>query len=90
MTLRDEKSTATKRTTVNIPANVSHSLRNTSDAPLRLLCMVSPSGLEKHFAEFGDDVASRTSPAPDLSEDEQKERMAKANALAPKYGIENL
>ncbi|MBV8955781.1 MAG: cupin domain-containing protein [Solirubrobacterales bacterium] len=90
VTLRGQKSTAEQGATVNIPANVPHHFKNSSDQPIRLLCMVSPSGLEKYFAAFGDEVGSRTSPAPDLSEDEQQKRMAKAKALAPKYRIENL
>ena len=90
VTVRDQKSTAEQGTTVNIPSNVPHHFTNITDEPVRLLCMVAPSGLEKYFAEFGDPLDSRTSPAPTLSEDEQKQRMEKANSVAANYGIENL
>lgn len=90
ITLRDEVSVAEPGMTVNVPANVPHRFRNLSDEHGRLLCLVSPAGLERFFAEFGDPVASRTAPAPDLTDDERKQRMQKAMALAPGYGIENL
>lgn len=49
---------------------------------------VAPSGLEKYFAEFGDPVPTRTSPAPSLSDAEREERVRRAIALAPEYGME--
>src|SRR3954469_18793920 len=55
----------------NIPANAPHSFRNAGRATARLLCTVVPAGLEKFFAEFGDPVPMRTSPAPVLSDDGQ-------------------
>ncbi len=76
--------------TVNVPANAPHSFRNPSEEQTRLLCFVSPAGLEDYFAEFGDPLPSRTSPAPALSETERAQRMARAVELAPGYGIENL
>jgi mannose-6-phosphate isomerase-like protein (cupin superfamily) len=45
---------------------------------------------EEFFAEFGDELASRTAPAPQLTDSEQQARMEKARAAAPRYGIENL
>jgi len=57
---------------------------------VRLLCLVAPAGLEAYFAEFGDPLQTRTSPAPALTEDEISERMRTAGALAPKYRIEIL
>jgi quercetin dioxygenase-like cupin family protein len=71
----------------NIPANAPHSFRNAGDVEARLLCTVAPSGLEKFFAEFGDPVASRTSPAPRLSEAEREQRLRIAMAKAPEYGM---
>ena len=41
-----------------------HAFRNAADVPARLLCTAVPAGLEAFFAEFGDRVASRTSPPP--------------------------
>jgi quercetin dioxygenase-like cupin family protein len=74
----------------NIPANAAHAFRNAAGVPARLLCTVAPSGLERYFAEFGDLVPTRTSPAPSLSDAEREERMRRAIALAPEYGMEVL
>ena len=76
--------------TVNIPANAPHSFRNGADVPARLLCTVVPAGLEAFFAEFGDRVDSRTSPAPALSDEEQQARLRRAVERAPDYGMELL
>jgi hypothetical protein len=64
--------------------------RNTADAPARLLCTVAPAGLEKFFAEFGDPVPTRTSPAPELSDVERRSRLERAATKAPEYGVELL
>jgi len=74
----------------NIPANAPHAFRNPADVPARLLCTAAPSGLERYFAEFGDPVPTRTSPAPSLSDAEREERVRKAIAKAPEYGMEIL
>lgn len=74
----------------NVPANAPHSFRNPGDVPARLLCTVVPSGLEKFFAEFGDPVPTRTSPAPPLSDAEREDRLRRALAKAPDYGMEIL
>jgi quercetin dioxygenase-like cupin family protein len=71
----------------NIPANAPHSFRNAAEVQARLLCTVAPSGLEKFFAEFGDPVATRTSPAPKLSDAEREQRLRMAMAMAPEYGM---
>ncbi len=89
-TVRDQTAELATGETVNVPANVPHAFANPTDGPIRLLCMVAPAGLEAYFAEFGDPVDSRTAPAPQLSEDEQKQRMQTAERAAPAYGIENL
>src|SRR5689334_9675160 len=73
---------------VNIPANAPHAFRNTGDEEARLLCTVAPAGLERFFAEFGDPVPARTSPAPQLSDAERRDRLQRAAAKAPEYGIE--
>jgi quercetin dioxygenase-like cupin family protein len=75
---------------VNIPANAAHAFRNTADEEARLLCTVAPAGLERFFAEFGDPVATRTTRAPELSDAERRDRLARAAAKAPDYGIEML
>jgi quercetin dioxygenase-like cupin family protein len=90
VTLRGAASVAGAGETVNVPALAPHSFANRTDAPARLLCMVSPAGLEEYFAEFADRVESRTAAAPDLSDAEMGERIGKAVELAPKYAIEVL
>src|SRR3954471_15766040 len=74
----------------NIPANAPHAFRNPADAVARLLCTVAPAGLESFFAEFGDPVPTRTSAAPELSDIERRNRLERAAAKAPEYGIEIL
>lgn len=74
----------------NIPANALHSFRNIGPTTARLLCTVAPAGLERFFAEFGDPVPTRTSPAPALSDAERVERLERAMAIAPAYGMEVL
>jgi quercetin dioxygenase-like cupin family protein len=76
--------------TVNIPANAPHAFRNGADVPARLLCTAAPAGLEAFFAEFGDPVDSRTSPPPQLSDEERQARMRRAAERAPDYGMELL
>lgn len=89
-TFRGEKLVVRSGQTINIPANAPHAFRNTSEQPARTLCMCSPAGTEEFFMAVGDLVATRTTPAPKLSEAEQAERRAKAQALAPKYRSEFL
>jgi hypothetical protein len=45
---------------------------------------------ESFFAEFGDPVPTRTSRAPELSDVELRDRLERAAAKAPEYGIEML
>ena len=47
-------------------------------------------GLEAFFAEFGDRVESRTSPPPELSDEEKQARLRRAVERAPDYGMELL
>jgi quercetin dioxygenase-like cupin family protein len=74
----------------NVPANAPHSFRNPGDSTARLLCTVAPAGLERFFAEFGDPVPTRTSPAPPLSDAERSQRLRRAAERAPAYGMELL
>ena len=84
------KSLAKAGDTVHIPANAPHQFHNTSDKPVRLLCICSPSGQEQLFAQVGVPVATRTTPPPVLDPAAQAEFRAKAEALAPKYRTELL
>lgn len=90
VSFRDQRVTATAGMTVNIPARAAHHFRNESDRDARLLCMVSPPGLDQYFAAFGDPLPTRTAPAPQLSPDELQQRLATAAPLAQRYHIENL
>ena len=88
VTLRDEATTARAGDTVNVPAAAPHAFRNASDEPARVLCLVSPAGLERYFAAWGDAVERRDAPAPDLDDAARAARLARAVELAPRYGIE--
>jgi quercetin dioxygenase-like cupin family protein len=90
VTLRGETKTASAGETVNIPANAPHVFKNASERPARLLCMCSPPGQEKFFAEVGIRVSTRTEAPPTLDEAAQKAFTAKAIALAPRYRTELL
>jgi quercetin dioxygenase-like cupin family protein len=76
--------------TVNIPANAVHSFHNGADVPARLLCTAAPAGLEAFFAGFGDRVASRTAHPPELTPDEQQDRLRRAAERAAEYNVELL
>jgi quercetin dioxygenase-like cupin family protein len=89
-TFRGKKSVVQAGETVNIPANAPHQFHNASLKPVRLLCICSPAGQEKFFAEVGVPVATRTTPPPQLNEKQQAEFVEKVKALAPKYRTELL
>jgi uncharacterized cupin superfamily protein len=90
LTFRGAKSTARAGETVNIPGNAPHQFTNSSEQPARLLCMCSPAGQEKFFAEVGIPVSSRTETPPKLDDAAQKAFMAKSIALSPRYRTELL
>jgi quercetin dioxygenase-like cupin family protein len=90
LTFRGETSVAGPGTTVNIPANAPHQFQNKSQGMVRLLCVCSPAGQEELFREVGVLVATRTTPAPKLSEAEQQAFKEKSVALAAKYHTELL
>ncbi len=90
LTFRGETITAGVGTTVNIPANAPHQFQNTSGDTVRLLCLCAPSGQEAFFREVGIPVATRTTPAPKLSDAEQQAFKEKSLALAAKYQTELL
>lgn len=90
VTFRGDKHAAKAGSTVNIPANAPHGFKNVSGALARMLCLCTPAGQDEFFLEVGTPVASRTAPAPAMSEDEQKAFMAKAKELAPQYRTELL
>jgi quercetin dioxygenase-like cupin family protein len=86
--LRDDPSVRLETgETVNIPANVPHAFRNHADTAARLLCTAVPAGLDAFFAEFGDRVDSRTSPPPELTDEERHDRLRRAAERAAAYGF---
>jgi quercetin dioxygenase-like cupin family protein len=89
-TFRGRKRTVRAGDTVNIPANAPHQFHNASSAPVRMLCVCSPAGQEKFFVEVGVPVATRTTPPPKLSAEEEKAFIAKVVGLAGKYRTELL
>lgn len=90
VTVRDEILTIGAGQAINVPSLAPHGFRNAGEVPARLLLLVAPAGLEEYFAQFGDPVATRTTPPPTLIEDELSARHRKSAELAPKYGIEIL
>jgi mannose-6-phosphate isomerase-like protein (cupin superfamily) len=90
LTFRDQHLVAKAGETVNVPANAPHSFRNTSGAPVRLLCMCAPAGQERFFLEVGVPVESRTEPPPPLDADAQAAFIQRSVALAPEYKTELL
>ncbi len=89
-TFRGRKSTVRAGDTVSIPSNAPHQFRNASSQPVRMLCICSPSGLEKFFLDVGVPVATRTTPPPALSDRQLAAFIGKSKALAPKYRTEIL
>jgi quercetin dioxygenase-like cupin family protein len=89
-TFRGERSVGHAGHVVNIPANAPHSFKNVGDAPARLLCMCTPAGQEEFFMLVGRPVASRTSPAPALSQAELAEFVKRAQEAAPRFRTELL
>ena len=85
VTFRGQSSLLRAGETANVPANAPHSFRNISDRDARMLCICSPAGQDEFFLAVGDRVAGRTSPPPELDEDQQRKRLVKAIELAPRY-----
>jgi quercetin dioxygenase-like cupin family protein len=87
---RGNKLTVSAGETLHIPANAPHQFANTSRENARLLCICAPSGQEEFFAQIGVSVASRLTPPPKASKEEQAVSMRVAEELAPKYRTEFL
>jgi quercetin dioxygenase-like cupin family protein len=87
-TFRGEPLTARAGETINVPANAPHVFTNATGTSARLLCMCTPPGQERFFAEVGTRLGSRTESPPKLAPTEQKAFMEKAIALMPNYHTE--
>lgn len=90
VTFRGVRSAVRAGDAVNIPSNAPHQFHNSSEKPVRLLCICSPAGQEDFFLAVGTRVATRTTPPPKLDATAQAEFKAKCEALAPKYRTELL
>jgi quercetin dioxygenase-like cupin family protein len=90
VTFRDDRSTVRAGDTINVPSNAPHQFHNASSKPARMICICSPSGNDEFFLEVGVPVATRTTPPPELDEQQRIEFMERAKALAPKYRTELL
>ncbi|WP_308191426.1 nitroreductase/quinone reductase family protein [Cellulomonas sp. ACRRI] len=86
-TFRDEHLVAHAGDTVNIPARAPHRFVNASENDVRMLCMVTPPGLEEYFGLWGEPLPDRTA-APDAAE--TSKRLRTAVALEPAYKIETV
>jgi quercetin dioxygenase-like cupin family protein len=74
---------ATPGTFLHSPKGQRHSYKVIGSQPAKMLCWVTPAGLEQFFSEVGT-VLSDPSLSPPLPTPEAIERMV---AIAPKYGI---
>jgi hypothetical protein len=68
----------------NMQVGTSHSSKNESGKPARMLISVAPAGLERMFFEFGVQLNEGTTTALPPT----KEEIEKLLAVAPRYGIE--
>jgi quercetin dioxygenase-like cupin family protein len=87
-TFRGEKRRVTAGMTVNIPANAPHFFTNIEGKAARMLCLTAPAGQEEFFKAIGTPVASRDTPAPEMTPEDKEAFMTKAGELAPQYRTE--
>jgi quercetin dioxygenase-like cupin family protein len=87
-TFRGKSQTVRAGSTVNVPANAPHAFKNVSGATARMLCLCTPAGQEEFFMAVGTPVASRTSPPPKPTPEQQAEKGRLIAALLPKYRTE--
>ncbi|CAN5479358.1 hypothetical protein BH11PLA2_BH11PLA2_47670 [soil metagenome] len=80
----DQRIFATAGMFANMPVGTSHSFKNESDRPAKMLISVAPAGLEQMFFEVGVPVAQGVTTTPPPS----KAEIEKLLEVAPKYGIE--
>jgi quercetin dioxygenase-like cupin family protein len=77
---------ATTGTFANMPVGVSHSFRNASNKPARMILSVAPAGLENMFFEVGVPLPEGASTAQPTT----KEEIDRLLRVAPNYGIKLL
>lgn len=69
---------------ITLPKGSLHFFRNTGTKAATMLIAVTPSGLDRFFAEVGTAVKDRAAPAPAVTQAD----VEKLLAIAPRYGIE--
>ena len=89
ITFRGETTVVNAGEVVNIPARAPHFFHNSTDADARMLCLVSPPGLNHYFSQWGQPLPTRTAHN-DLSAEEAQRSLSMALELGPRYAIENL
>lgn len=89
VTFRGEAIVAKAGETVHIPANAPHLFTNAADQPARMLCVCEPAGQDEFFRAVGVPVDGRTSTA-DLSDEDERAQLEKAETLASRYDTELL
>ncbi len=82
--LGDRTIVATPGTFLHSPKGQLHSFKNISSKPAKMLCWVTPAGLEQFFAEVGVPLEERSPSPPAVSPADIETIMA----TAPKYGLE--
>jgi quercetin dioxygenase-like cupin family protein len=90
VTFRGKTSIVHAGDTINVPSNAPHQFHNSSLRPARMICICSPVGNDRFFLEVGVPVPTRTTPPPELDENQMAKFLEKAKAIAPKYHTELL
>lgn len=81
----DQRTPAPTGAAVNIPGWAPHTFHNLSVVPARLLCIISPAGLEREFMEIGPRVATRTTPPPPADPKKMAELKSRMPEIAARY-----
>jgi quercetin dioxygenase-like cupin family protein len=89
VTFRGEAIVAKAGETVHIPANAPHLFTNAANQPARMLCVCEPAGQDEFFRAVGVPVDGQTSTA-DLSDEDERAQLEKAETLASRYDTELL
>lgn len=82
--LDEEIVTATAGTFLHSPKGQRHSFQNVGEEPGRMLCWVTPAGIEKFFVEIGTPAQDKFAVSPP----QEKPDLEKLTKAAAQYGIE--
>lgn len=84
LTIDGERVVVTAGMFANMPVGTTHSFKNESNKPAKMLISIAPAGLEQMFFDVGVPLADGATTAPPPS----KEEIEKLLVIAPSYGIE--